>query len=477
MINRIKALEDSSSSLEPSREALLNSLNAYTDKHLEDIYSTKTYQSETPDGSSFHKFPISEQGYSIDNLLALFEKEVRNSGINASAHGHLGYIPGGGLYASALGDFLAAIVNNYAGVFFASPGAVRMENHLISWMADMVGYPPSAAGNLASGGSIANLAAIVAARDAHGINSSNLKQQVIYCSSQMHHCLLKAIRIAGLHEAIMRIIPQNNDHSLNATLLADQIKQDEAEGLKPWLVIASAGTTDVGAIDPLEEMGRIAKQAGCWYHIDAAYGGFFMLVESIKNKFNGLSLSDSIVLDPHKGLFLPFGTGALLVKNKKHLLDSHYYLANYMQDTQVENAELSPADLSPELSKHFRGLRMWLPLMLHGLQPFRAALEEKLLLAQYCYEKLGKLKGIELGPAPSLSIFYWRYMPDNGEPNSFNKQLLQRILADGRVFMSSTTIDDKFLIRIAVLSFRTHLKTIDLAIDIIKHNIEALEAS
>jgi aromatic-L-amino-acid decarboxylase len=239
-------------------------------------------------------------------------------------------------------------------------------------------------------------------------------------------------------------------------------------------VIASAGTTDVGAVDPLAEVGRIAKDADCWYHIDAAYGGFFMLLEEMKSLFEGAALSDSIVLDPHKGLFLPFGTGAVLVKNKQHLLDSHFYMANYLQDTHSADEELSPADLSPELTKHFRGLRMWLPLKLHGLAPFKAALAEKLELCRYFYEKVQEIPSMEVGPPPELSVCYFRYLPENGDPNDFNKELLQLIHQDGRVFMSSTTLDSKFLIRVAVLSFRTHLATIDLALEIIGSNVEKI---
>jgi glutamate/tyrosine decarboxylase-like PLP-dependent enzyme len=149
-------------------------------------------------------------------------------------------------------------------------------------------------------------------------------------------------------------------------------------------------------------------------------------------------------------------------------------MANYLQDTQSQNAELSPADLSPELTKHFRGLRMWLPLKLHGLAPFKAALAEKIELCRYFYAEVQRISGMEVGPAPELSVCYFRYLPENGDPNEFNQKLLQLIHQDGRVFMSSTTLDNKFLIRVAVLSFRTHLATIDLALSIIKTSIEKI---
>ena len=187
-----------------------------------------------------------------------------------------------------------------------------------------------------------------------------------------------------------------------------------------------------------------------------------------------MAASDSIVMDPHKGLFLPYGSGAVLVKDSKKLLDAHYYMPNYLQDTFDSREELSPADLSPELTKHFRGLRLWLPLKALGLKPFRAALEEKILLAQYFYKKIQQLDGFEVGPYPDLSVVTYRYIPSKGDVNEFNKKLVHEIHKDGRVFLSSTIVDDKFTLRLAVLAFRTHLETIDLTLEILKEKVAIL---
>jgi glutamate/tyrosine decarboxylase-like PLP-dependent enzyme len=186
--------------------------------------------------------------------------------------------------------------------------------------------------------------------------------------------------------------------------------------------------------------------------------------------------SDSIVMDPHKGLFLPYGTGAVLVKNRQAVMDAHRYQAHYMQDTIDAREEDSPADLSPELSKHFRGLRVWLPLKLCGLAPFRAALEEKLLLARYFHEQIQRVEGFEVGPEPELSVAMFRYVPKNGDADAFNERLVQEIRRDGRVFLSSSQVDGRFILRVAVLSFRTHQATIDLTIDILRQIVHRLEA-
>ncbi len=289
----------------------------------------------------------------------------------------------------------------------------------------------------------------------------------------MHHCLLKSIRIAGLSECLIRYLPLDEEFRIIAQLFEKQVAIDINLGLNPFLVIASAGTTNTGAIDPLKEIGNIAQKYNIWFHVDGAYGAFFMLVEKLKNKFTGIEMADSVVMDPHKGLFLPYGCGVILVKNRKFLIEAHKYSADYMQDTLNADEEYSPADMSPELTKHFRGLRIWLPLQLTGVAPFRAALEEKILLTRYFYNEIQKL-GFEVGPFPELSVMSYRFVPKNGDANEFNKKLLELLHQDGRVFISSTSLNGKFVLRLAVLSFRTHLTTINLALEMIEENLEKL---
>jgi glutamate/tyrosine decarboxylase-like PLP-dependent enzyme len=260
-----------------------------------------------------------------------------------------------------------------------------------------------------------------------------------------------------------------------ASDLAAQIESDKAAGLNPFLVVASAGTTDVGAIDPLPEVGEIAKKHGLWYHIDAAYGGFFILTDEGKEKLKGLELSDSLIIDPHKGLFLPYGLGVVLVKNAGHLKYSNRFDATYMQDAFRGNEELSPAELSPELTKHFRGLRLWLPLKLHGVAPFRDCLKEKLTLAKYFHLEVQKL-GFECKNYPELSVVAYRYVYEDGDSDTFNKKLLEEIVADGRVFASSTVLDGDFTLRFACLSFRSHLSSVDTLLSVLKENVDKLKA-
>lgn len=480
MIKELERLEKEARILEPSKEdrlAVREEVIRYTEQFITDIDKTNAYNETDKKGSDIYSYPIKDTPIDIKKAINIFEKNVDFPGLNPASGGHLGYIPGGGIYYSALGDYLADITNRYAGVFFASPGAVRMENMLIKWMGEIIGWKGKFGGNLASGGSISNLIAIVTARDKRKITSKNIAQSVIYASPHQHHCLDKALKIGGLSEAILRYLPLDENYKIIPEELEKQIEADKKDGLLPQLIIASAGTTDVGAVDPLAEIGVIAAKHDLWYHIDAAYGGFFVLCDEGKEKLKGIELADSVVMDPHKGLFLPYGLGVVLIKDIDALHQSHKYQANYMQDTLGIDEEPSPAELSPELTKPFRGLRLWLPLQLHGVKPFKAGVEEKMLLAKYFHREMSGLENWEVGPNPELSVVTFRYLPKGENANEFNKKLVEKIKLDGRVFLSSTLLDgDKFVIRLAVLSFRTHKHTIDLTMKILKEKAKELES-
>lgn len=468
--SEISRLEKLSRKLEPPptlRRKVRGEVVSYTEAFLNSLAEGKAYQSISDMGIGLLSEPVGEKPLPVRKALKLLKHSVDFPALNPASGGHLGYIPGGGLYYASLGDYMADVTNRYAGVYYAGPGAVRMENMLIRWVAGVVGYPASSAGNLTSGGSIANLIAICTARDAKRVKAATLSRSVIYLTHQAHHSLEKAIRIAGLAECPIRHVPMDKAYRMDPLALQQQIKEDIRNGLIPFLLIASAGTTDVGAIDPMPELAQIAKKHRLWFHVDAAYGGFFVLTKEGKRKLKGMEKSDSLVIDPHKGLFLPYGIGIVLVKDRKQMNATHYYQANYMQDALSATEEPSPADLSPELTKHFRGLRMWLPLKLHGLAPFRACLQEKLLLARFFYEEIRKL-GFETGPPPQLSVVTYRYVPPKGDPNIFNKKLLKFVQEDGHVFISSTLLEEKFILRFACLSFRTHKSTVDTLLKVLK---------
>jgi aromatic-L-amino-acid decarboxylase len=471
LIESIHDAEAAARPLEPGhldRGSWMQATERFAQGFVDHMHELPAYRSGAP-AEDIRRWPVEEGGMPFGEALRIFEAVVVDNGLNPASGGHLGYIPGGGLYASALADYLAAITNKYAGIHYASPGAVQMENMMLEWIRDMVGYPETTAGNLASGGSLANLSAIVTARDARGIRSDNVRQSVIYGSAHMHHCLHKAIRIAGLAEAVRSEVPLDDQYRMDPLALRERIRLDREAGLSPFLIIGSAGTTDTGAIDPLHELAEIAAENAAWFHVDAAYGGFFMLLEEVRERFNGIERSDSMAIDPHKGLFLPYGTGALLVRHGELLFNSHHYTANYMQDALQSVDELSPADLSPELTKHYRGLRMWLPLMVHGAAPFKACLREKLLLTRYFREKIREMPAFITGPEPALSVTFYRL--DTRDPevaDAANHRLADAIRSDGRLFVSTSVIAGRVFLRLAILSVRTHRHHIDLLLTLLR---------
>jgi glutamate/tyrosine decarboxylase-like PLP-dependent enzyme len=482
MLKKLAELERLSRRLDPGpadRNLLFEQVGQYAETFLEDLADLKTYVED--DGrNGFDDFPLEETPAGMDELLAFFRHQVDTTGILPASGGQMGYIPGGGLYPSALADFLADISNRYSGVAFAGPGAARMEFALVRWMCELVGYPRGAAGDLASGGSIATLSALVTARDACGIGWRQIPKACIYLTSQAHHCIGKALHVAGLGDVQQRIVPMDECSRMDAGALENVIGEDRARGLTPWLVVASAGTTDTGAVDPIADISGIAEKHSLWFHLDAAYGGFFLLCEESRERFEGIGRADSIVMDPHKGLGLPYGTGAVLVRNGELLAQSNAYYADYMQDAkqpgQEHQPEFSPADYSLELTRPFRGPRMWFPLKLFGLEAFRASLSEKICLARYFYRELGKLEGFETGPYPDLSIVTFRYLPAGGDTDAFNRRLLQAVHKDGKVFITSTLLNGKFTLRLAVLNFRTHRSTIDYLLKILQRAVIETES-
>lgn len=369
---------------------------------------------------------------------------------------YVAYIPGGGLFVSALAEFIARSLNRYTGLAGLAPALVALEDGVIRWLCDQFGLPETAGGLITTGGSMATLSAVVAAR--HRLLGEQFADGTIYLTEHTHHCLVKAARIAGLPARAIRTVPCTDDLRMDVSAAARMIARDRADGLRPFLLAVNAGSTDSGTIDPLTEAGRLARREDLWFHVDAAYGGFFQLTERGRDRLGGISRADSIILDPHKGLFLPYGTGVLLVRDVAPLAAAHSGDAHYLQDLGPEGGLPDYSALGPELTREFRGLRLWLPLHLHGVAAFRAALDEKLDLAAHAYQDLAADPDLELPWTPDLSTIAFRR---TGGDDEANRRLLGDINATGEVFLSSTRIADKTTLRLCVLSHRTHREHLD----------------
>lgn len=476
---KLAALEVEARKLEESperRREWTEHVLGFTHRMLDELEERKAWD---PEGGAYEELlelGVPSQPTELARALDLVEREVDGPGLQPASGGHLGYIPGGGIYPGALGDLIAAATNRYAGVSYAGPGAVRVENLVLRWLRDELGLPETAHGTLTSGGSIATLVAFVAARDGCGIRAANVERSVVYLTRQSHHCIAKSLAIGGLGEAVHRMVPVDERFRFDVAALERQIAADRAAGLEPFLVVATAGTTDTGALDPLNAIADVCEREKLWFHVDGAYGGAFALVPEMRPAFRGIERADSVVMDPHKGLFLPYGTGAVLVRDAKHILVSHGARGAYLQDAVDLAGEPSPADLSPELTRHFRGLRMWLPLVLHGTDRFRAAIHQKALLARFFWARVQEL-GFTVGPEPDLSVAMFRWTADGEEhANERTQAILADVLADGRVFLSSTTIDGVYWLRVAILCFRTHTDRVEHLLGVLAESVAGLTA-
>jgi aromatic-L-amino-acid decarboxylase len=392
--------------------------------------------------------PPPAEGVPIDEILATFATAIE-TGFDTTSPGFLSYIPTGGLYTSALGSFLGAATNQYTGGQHAAPGAVAIEQSVIDWMTSLFGLPEGSGGILLSGGSQANLTAVVTARERLG---EDFNDGVIYTSERSHHSIAKAARIAGVAAKRVRLVPVDDRLRMDADALGAMIATDITAGLHPMMVIATAGTTDTGAIDPLDHCADIASRAGAWFHVDAAYGGFFQLTDRGRGRFGGIERADSITVDAHKSLFLPFGVGGRVVRDIATLVDAHSGQGVYMQDVG-EGETPHFFQLGTELTRPYRGINVWLPLQIHGVDEFTATLDAMLDLAEWSAETLADTPGIEVVTEPELSIVAFRSV--GGDAAS--QRIFDHLSSTHELHVSSTVIDDRFTLRLAFLSHRTSM--------------------
>lgn len=433
----------------------LRAVEAFAGEHLRkqasaptsNFLSEKTTPREIPDE------PIS-----IDEALKIVT-DAANIGINTTSPGYFGFIPAGGLYASALADFIAGVINRYTGLVETAPELVQLERDVARWLCrKFYGDAPAAGASLTSGGTLATLAAVVAARDRRPLE--DLRHAVGYASQQAHHCVAEAFRVAGLPPENLVKVPVDAHYRMDLALLKQSIAEDRRKGRKPFIVVGTAGSTITGAIDPLSELADLCAGQDLWFHVDAAYGGAFMLCEQGRRLLRGIEQADTITFDPHKGLFLPYGTGCLLFKSAATAGTKQWDDASYLDDW----TSITPDQFQLELTRPYRGLRLWLVLALYGARSFEDALAAKLVLAADLHKGLLSIEGIEVVCEPQLSIVVFRLARRSGEGvddwNKRNIAFLKSINDRQRSFLTRAKLPthsggNAVVVRACVLSHRT----------------------
>ena len=406
--------------------------------------------------------PAPEAGRELEPLLdQLFDDYIPRS-FNASAPGYLAFIPGGGVFPAALADFITNTANRFTGLWQTAPALVQLEANALDWLRDWMGFPDTTRGLFTTGGSMATFNALLCARERY--LGADIRRGVIYTSDQAHHSVLKAAKIAGVMPDRVRVLPCDERYRLPVSALAEAIAADRRAGLLPFAVVSSAGTTNTGAVDPLPAVADLCTTEGLWHHVDGAYGAFFNLCDEGRAVLEGLDRADSLTLDPHKGMFLPYGTGALLVRDGAALRAAHEATGHYMPDLPHPDDFYDPSQHGPDLSRGFPGLRVWLTVKLYGAAAYRAAIAEKRALALDAHRRLGALPGLAIAAAPELSLFAFHVTWPNAslaEEDAATRRLLDRTTARGRVMISGAVARGRYLGRVCVLNFRTHAEQID----------------
>jgi aromatic-L-amino-acid/L-tryptophan decarboxylase len=416
------------------------------------------------DGFAQYLLPPGEEPGELGELLDRFRKAAAVA-VETAGPRYMAYVGGGGLFTSALAEMVARALNRYTTLSSFAPALVALEESTLRWLCREFELPETAGGVTTTGGSLATLVAMVAAR--HDRLGDDFASGTLYVTAHTHRCLAKAARLVGLPAAAIRTVPTTADLRMDPEAAAQMIARDRARGMRPFLLVASAGTTSTGAVDPIADLARLARAEGLWYHVDAAYGGFFQLTERGRARFAGIEHADSVVLDPHKGLFLPHGTGILLARNPAAVRAAHAVDGAYLQDLGADRPLPDYAELGPELTRDYRGLRVWLPLHLHGIRAFRQALDEKLDLAAWACRELSADPALELPWEPELSTVAFRLRGDESTDRD-NQRLLEQIHASGRLYLSSTRIDGRQLLRLCIISHRTHRPDVEDAVGIIR---------
>jgi len=411
--------------------------------------------------------PLSEKGMGTEALAGLQDVIEYSRAQNGR---FFGYVLGSGEPVAAVADLLASVLNQNVTAWRSSPAAVTLERTVVGWLAQAIGCSHFR-GSFTGGGSSANLMALAMAREsrlpANEAGMRSATQGVVYASEEVHMSIPKSIALLGIGRKNLQLISTDGNFRLIPAELAQAIQRDKAEGKLPIAIVASAGTVNTGAIDPLSEIASIARDHDLWMHVDGAYGALAAI--AAPGKFTGMDLADSLSLDPHKWLYQPLDCGCLLYRDASAAQAAFAHTGDYarsLTDDPVEGFAFFEESL--ELSRRFRALRLWLSLRYHGLQAFRAAIQKDLDLAHCLANAIAERPDLELLASVQLSAVCFRYTGGESlsedERNSQNAEILKRVVQRGRVYLSNATLRGKFCLRACIVNHRTTANDVDCVI-------------
>ena len=404
--------------------------------------------------------PAPEQGRSFESVLDRFDAQIAPYACHVSHPRFLAFVPGAPTLEAVLGDWLCAGHNFFAGVWLESSACAQVELVVLDWFRDMLGMLASTGGILTSGGSEANLTALVLARDR--LPFADRGRAVLYAGPQRHSSIDRAANVIGLSPAQLRLVEVAD--------LRRRIAEDRAAGLLPWLVVGNAGTTNTGAVDPLDELADLCRDERLWLHVDAAYGWAAVLDPEGRRMLAGIERADSVTLDPHKWFAQPFEVGCLLVRDGALLPATFAIRPDYLQDNEPAADEVNFADCGIALTRRFRALKIWLSVQVLGLDWFRRNVTHGMTLARYAQAALER-GGFEILSPASLSVVCFRVLPEgraDAEVDRANLELADAVRRSQEAFIASTRIGGRVALRLCFVNWRTTEADVDRVVGLMR---------
>ncbi|MGE0129476.1 MAG: aspartate aminotransferase family protein [Blastocatellales bacterium] len=400
---------------------------------------------------------LPEEPMPIDSLLEQLQRDVWSNIGNVQHPRFFAFIPGPSNFVSVMADALAAGFNPFAGNWLEGSGTSQIELVTIDWLREMCGLPETAGGLFVSGGSMANLTALMAARCARIENRS--ENAVVYFSDQTHSSIEKALRILSLAREQIRKLPSDDAFQLQVESLRRAVEQDRADGKQPFCIIANAGATNTGAVDPLNELADFCAQEDMWLHVDGAYGAAACLTERGKKLLAGIERADSLSLDPHKWLFQPFEIGCVLLRDARLLKKTFHTMAEYLEDTKrAEEEEINYYDYGVQLTRGFRALKLWLSLKTFGAAAFREAINYGFELAEFAEGLLRQSERWRVVSPAAMGIVTFRFVAEGcseREINEIHRRMVEMMAEDGFAFAISTSLRGQTVMRLCTINPRT----------------------
>lgn len=400
--------------------------------------------------------PIPETGADVEEVLHQVRDHVFENIMHTDHPRFFAFIPSPSNYVGAMADALVSGFNPFAGTWLESSGPAEIELITMDWIRDLCGFPSSGGGLFVSGGTVANLTGLVVAR--YIASEDNIENSIIYCSDQTHSCIDRAVKLLGFHAEQLCRIPADDTFRIPVDEVARRVMKDRKSGKKPFCVIANAGTTNTGAVDPLSELSDLCQKEKLWLHVDGAYGAAAVLSEKGRRLLHGLEKADSLSLDPHKWLFQPYEIGSVLVKDKRWLKETFHIIPEYLKDVYREDEEVNFCDYGIQLTRGFRALKLWMSLKVFGLKEFKAAVERGIKLAESAERVLSDSQGWEIVTPAQLGIVTFRYVQEeltSSELDELNAGLVDKLVSDKFAFVSSTHIKGSTVLRLCTINPRT----------------------